>query len=58
MNTMSLKNKLSLAASTAILLVGVILTAETYLTAKSRLESDLTQQIDKIGNTFAASVNY
>jgi methyl-accepting chemotaxis protein len=58
MNTMSLKNKLSLAASTAILLVGVILTTETYLTAKSRLESQLTEQIDKIGNTFAASVNY
>ena len=46
MNTMSLKNKLSIAASAAILLVGVILTAETYLAAKSRLETNLSQQVD------------
>ncbi len=58
MNTMSLKNKLSIAASAAILLVGVILTTETYLTAKSRLETNLSQQVDDLGNTFAASVNY
>ncbi len=58
MNTMSLKNKLSIAASAAILLVGVILTTETYLAAKSRLETNLSQQVDDLGNTFAASVNY
>ena len=58
MNTMSLKNKLSLAASIAILLVGVILTTETFLEAKSRLETHLTEQVKNMGNTFAASVNY
>lgn len=58
MNTMSLKNKLSLAASAAILLVGVILTTETFFEAKSRLETQLSEQVKNIGNTFAASVNY
>ena len=37
---------------------GVILTTETYLAAKSRLETNLSQQVDDLGNTFAASVNY
>ena len=58
MNSMSLKNKLSFAASVAILLVGVILTTETYLTSKSKLEENLSSQVSDIGNTFAASVNY
>ena len=58
MNTMSLKNKLSLAASAAILLVGVILTTETFLSAKSRLETGLSDHVEDMGNTFAASVNY
>ena len=55
---MSLKNKLSLAAAAAIMLVGVIITVEVFISAKSRMETGLAEQVDDMGNTFASSVNY
>ncbi len=58
MNSMSLKNKLSLAAAAAIMLVGVIITVEVFISAKSRMETGLAEQVDDMGNTFASSVNY
>ena len=58
MNSMSLKNKLSLAAAAAIMLVGVIITVEVFISAKSRMETGLAEQVGDMGNTFASSVNY
>jgi methyl-accepting chemotaxis protein len=58
MNGLSLKAKLSIAASGAILLVGVILTTDNFISAKSHLEQNLKSQVVDMGNTFAASVNY
>lgn len=56
--SLSLKNKLSLAASSAILLVGAILSTKTYITNKSQVENAIKMQVTDLGNTFAASVNY
>jgi len=58
MSSMSLKGKLSIAASAAILVVGTVLTINTYFTAKNNLEDYLTDQTINIGETFASSVNY
>jgi methyl-accepting chemotaxis protein len=58
MNGLSLKAKLSIAAGGAILLVGIILTAENFISAKAHLEQNLKSQVIDMGNTFAASVNY
>jgi methyl-accepting chemotaxis protein len=58
MNGLSLKAKLSIAAGGAILLVGIILTADNFISAKAHLEQNLKSQVIDMGNTFAASVNY
>lgn len=50
MNSMSLKNKLSLAAAAAIMLVGVIITVEVFISAKSRMETGLAEQVGDMGN--------
>ena len=52
---MSLKNKLSLAAAAAIMLVGVIITVEVFISAKSRMETGLAEQVDDMGNAFGSS---
>lgn len=58
MRSLSLKNKLALAATAAILLVGVILTTENFFSSRSRIDEDLAEQVRDMGATFAASVDY
>jgi methyl-accepting chemotaxis protein len=54
----TLKQKLIVAASFTIVLVGFILTSQTFFAAKDRLETTLQEQVQNLGDTFAAGVSY
>jgi hypothetical protein len=54
----TLKQKLIVAASFTIVLVGFILTSQTFFAAKDRLETTLQEQVHNLGDTFAAGVSY